>query len=150
MTVLLDLLITQLYSFVPYLQKELISVFDTSYDYSIFSHFLFFHVIYLLVLICLLLFKFEYVKKLYKLGIGMNKKMYGYGYLATILSLMTTIGYYNLMKKYDVSFFLPIYRGISNLTTLFIGVYIFKEKTNLYQLLGSIIIFAGISIMNLK
>ena len=80
---------------------------------------------------------------------NLNKKIYGYGFLATILSLITTLSY-NLMKHYDISYFLPIYRGISNLTTLLIGICLFKEEANMYQIIGAIIVFVGISIMNLK
>ena len=150
MSILLDLGITQLYSFVPYLQKELVASFETSYDYSLFSHFAFYHIVYLLVFILLYIFKYDYVKKLWNVGKNLNKKIYGYGFLATILSLITTLSYYNLMKHYDISYFLPIYRGISNLTTLLIGICLFKEEANMYQIIGAIIVFVGISIMNLK
>jgi len=150
MSILFNLGVSQLYSFVPYLQKELVSSFDTSYDYSLFSHFAFYHVAYLVVLVILYFFRYDYLKKLYNVGKNLDKKIYGYGYLATILSLITTLCYYNLMKHYDVSYFLPIYRGISNLTTLLIGVCLFNEKTNMYQIIGAIIVFIGISIMNLK
>ena len=53
-----------------------------------------------------------------------------------------------LLKKYDVSYFLPIVRAGSSILILIVGYFIYKEKVTTNKLIGFLFIMIGIFIMN--
>lgn len=51
--------------------------------------------------------------------------------------------YLTLLKKYDVSKYLPILKGLSNAMLIIFSIFIFKEKVTLKRILGIVIITLG-------
>lgn len=69
---------------------------------------------------------------------------------AVMLSFISQICYYKLLKITDVSFFIPIIKGVSTLLIVFIAYYLYREKLSLLKTTGILFIILGIYIVNKK
>ena len=55
-----------------------------------------------------------------------------------------------IIKNFNLSYIFPIITGITQILVILAGVFIFKEKINIYGLLGILIIVVGIVLLNIK
>lgn len=58
--------------------------------------------------------------------------------------------YMGLVSKNDLSYLMPVVTGAVYLLTMCASVLIFKERIQCFQLLGSVLILAGLILMNVK
>lgn len=86
-------------------------------------------------------------------GIGSGRFSLTFGYI-TLLGLLCYICsfliYMSLVAKYDLSYIVPLSTGGIYLLTYVASVGIFHEKLNAPRIVGSIVILAGIVLVNWK
>ena len=76
-------------------------------------------------------------------------KIYIQMVIMVFLSFLSAHSTFVLLKKYDVSYFLPMVRGGSSILVLFVSYFIYKESITINKLIGFILIVIGIFIMNI-
>ena len=69
---------------------------------------------------------------------------------AVMLSFISQICYYKLLKTTDITYFIPIIKGVSTLLIVFIAYHLYKEKLSLLKTIGILFIVLGIYIVNKK
>lgn len=55
-----------------------------------------------------------------------------------------------IIKKFDLSYIYPIITGITQVLVVIAGILIFKEKLNIYGIIGVILIILGVIALNVK
>ena len=55
-----------------------------------------------------------------------------------------------LLRRFDVTYYIPFIRGISSILIALIGYYIFKEKFTRAKLLGFVLVIIGMFLINYK
>lgn len=55
-----------------------------------------------------------------------------------------------IIKKFDLSYIYPIITGITQVLVVIAGILIFKEKLNIYGIIGIILIILGVIALNVK
>ena len=55
-----------------------------------------------------------------------------------------------IIKKFDLSYIYPIITGITQVLVVISGILIFKEKLNIYGIIGVILIILGVIALNVK
>ena len=55
-----------------------------------------------------------------------------------------------LIKKFNLSYIMPITAGISQVIIILAGLLMFKEYINIYQVIGIILTILGIVLLNIK
>ena len=68
--------------------------------------------------------------------------------VSVVFSFISAHATVTLLKKYDVSYFLPIVRGGSSVLILIIGYFVFNEAVTFWRVFGFTLIMAGLFIMN--
>jgi multidrug transporter EmrE-like cation transporter len=56
----------------------------------------------------------------------------------------------SIIKDNNLSYIYPIANGLVTILTVLGGIYIFKEKINIIQVIGTILIILGVLLINLK
>ena len=69
--------------------------------------------------------------------------------LGLLLYVLSFFVYMGLVSKNDLSHLVPIVTGIVYLSTLVASVVIFKEAMHGWQIVGSLLIIAGVILMNI-
>ena len=78
----------------------------------------------------------------------MTKKDLFWTIMAVITGMVGSILLLFLIKKDEVSYIIPNIQGIVILLGSLIGYFIFKEKIDIYRIIGIILIFFGIISIN--
>lgn len=115
---------------------------------------LFLHIIYTLFIISFILITFfkdrsmliEFKNKITSL----KPLILASAFLVVILGICSQYGFNNLLKNNDVTFVVPVIRGISSLVILFIGYLIFKEKMTIKKVLGILAVIFGVYLITSK
>ena len=81
----------------------------------------------------------KFPKKLYLLMIGKI-------FLSFISFYCTVV----LLRRFDVTYYIPFIRGLSSIFIAFIGYFIFKEKFTKEKLIGFILVILGLFLINYK
>jgi len=68
--------------------------------------------------------------------------------LAILLSIISQLCYFKLIKTVNVNIFVNTLRGGSALLIFLIGMYAYKEKINLTKIIGIILVLLGIYLIN--
>lgn len=73
----------------------------------------------------------------------------------SILGLICYIGSFLLftfvlVKKFDLTYIMPIVTGISQIIVILAGIFIFKEHLSNYGIIGIILVILGVILMNIK
>lgn len=55
-----------------------------------------------------------------------------------------------IIKKFDLSYIYPIITGITQVLVVIAGILLFKEKLNIYGIVGIILIILGVVFLNIK
>ena len=55
-----------------------------------------------------------------------------------------------LLVSFDLSYIVPVTTGIMQIVVFIIGIFIFKETSNLYSFLGVCLIIVGIFLLSMK
>lgn len=55
-----------------------------------------------------------------------------------------------IIKKFDLSYIYPIITGITQVLVVIAGILLFKEKLNIYGIVGIILIILGVIFLNIK
>ena len=70
------------------------------------------------------------------------------GFIAYVGSFLIYTFY--IIKKFDLSYIYPIITGITQVLVVIAGILIFKEKLNIYGIIGIILIILGVIALNVK
>ena len=77
-----------------------------------------------------------------------NNKLLTYFILSIIFSIVGGFTYYTLLKKYDVSFIIPILKSMSLIIIIIAGYLLFNEKISNNKFLGILLISLGMYLIN--
>ena len=89
-------------------------------------------------------------------SLGINQGIFNCSIsLTSILGLICYIGSFLiftfvLVKKFDLTYLMPIVTGISQIVVILAGVFVFKEHISRYGIIGIISVILGIVLMNIK
>ena len=78
----------------------------------------------------------------------MNSKQIMYQIMASIVTVMSAIVLIKLLEKSNVSFLIPQIQPLIILLTILIGIFFFKEKITLVQMIGCAFIIIGVVLLN--
>jgi small multidrug resistance pump len=67
-----------------------------------------------------------------------------------ILYFCSFIMWTKLLTKFDLSFLVPLTGGICNTALVVLGVLLFHEKLNVYQIIGIAAVIIGVSLLSIK
>ncbi len=70
------------------------------------------------------------------------------GFIAYVGSFLIYTFY--IIKKFDLSYIYPIITGITQVLVVIAGILLFKEKLNIYGIVGIILIILGVIFLNIK
>jgi len=90
------------------------------------------------------------------MSIAMTKGMFNCSMSWTsILGLICYIGSFLLfsfvlVKKYDLTYLMPVITGISQILVIVAGLTIFKEQVSNFGLIGILLVISGIVMLNIK
>lgn len=70
--------------------------------------------------------------------------------LGLTLYVVSFLIYIGLISKNNLSYLIPVTTGAVYLLTLLSSIVVFKEKLQLLQIIGSILVLAGVVLMNVK
>lgn len=70
------------------------------------------------------------------------------GFIAYVGSFLIYTFY--IIKKFDLSYIYPIITGITQVLVVIAGILLFKEKLNIYGIVGIILIILGVIFLNFK
>ena len=77
-------------------------------------------------------------------------KLYLYMIIAIFFKFISFYCTVILLRKFDVTYYIPFIRGISSILIALIGYYIFKEKFTKEKLIGFIFVIIGLFLINYK
>ena len=69
--------------------------------------------------------------------------------LLAFINLISSFSYYNLLKKHNITYIIPILRAVSTILITIIGYYYFQESLNKNKIIGIGIIMAGVYTLNI-
>lgn len=69
------------------------------------------------------------------------------GFLCYIISFLL---WQKLLVKFDLSYIVPITTGIIQIIIVIIGIFLFKENINIYNIIGILVIIIGIALLSIK
>lgn len=139
--ILILIIFTLINGFKPYMKKQLIKN-KTPLQFEIFYSYAFMIPIILLTIYLGFTGQLDFVEKL-------DSTDYTYISILSIAGLITSIIYYNLLSKSDISYISPLLSSLSILSILFTGHFLYKKNITIYNWIGAICICIGIIILNL-
>jgi drug/metabolite transporter (DMT)-like permease len=71
-------------------------------------------------------------------------------FLVVVLGISAQYGFNSLLKNNDVTYVVPIIRGVSSLLILSIGYFIFAEKMTIKKVLGILAVISGVYLISSK
>ena len=126
----------------PFLGKSL-TQYISNKDIILLYHFIY-HLFILAFCGYILLFRKNNATIFFKKIKGIPKYMYIILCLAILLSIISQLCYFKLIKTVNVNIFVNTLRGGSALLIFLIGMYAYKEKINLTKIIGIILVLLGI------
>lgn len=130
----------------PFLGKSL-TQYISNKDIILLYHFIY-HLFILAFCGYILLFKKNNATIFLKKIKGVPKYMYIILCLAILLSIISQLCYFKLIKTVNVNIFVNTLRGGSALLIFLIGMYAYKEKINLTKIIGILLVLLGIYLIN--
>lgn len=130
----------------PFLGKSL-TKYISNKDIIILYHFIY-HLFILAFCSYILLFKKNNADKFLKKIKTIPTYMYVILFLAILLSIISQLCYFKIIKTANVNIFINTLRGGSALLIFIIGIYAYKEKINLTKIIGILLILLGIYLVN--
>ena len=140
------LLFIVIFSFVlnPFMKKRA-AISLNSEEFLIFNH---------VLVSCLLIFFTGYLLINKKIDLFFLKKLKRkelyWSFLASIVGIMGSIAFINLIKNEDITFIIPNIQPIVLILTGIFGALIFKENMSKYKILGILLIVFGSTIINVE
>jgi len=145
-TIILFLIMTISWSLPYFLMKDL-SNYLSKYEIIILSHIVW-HVFILLFMFYIWIFNrpkanlfINNVKKL-------PNKYKSFLFIVTIIGFMSQLSYLTLHKTNNISKLVPMLNGLSNIATILIAYFLYKEKLTFIKIIGIFLILTGIYIIN--
>lgn len=128
----------------PFMKKQVASKMSSS-EYMIFNHCLcsLIIIIYLLYLLKTKNFSINSIKLLSKKDIGIS-------IAAAITTVMATIFLISLLKNNDASYVIPHVQPVVIVFTMLLGYFVYNENITFTKGLGTVMIVAGLFLMNSK
>ena len=68
--------------------------------------------------------------------------------IVTIIGFMSQLSYLTLHKTNNISKLVPMLNGLSNIATILIAYFIYKEKLTFIKIIGIFLILTGVYIVN--
>jgi drug/metabolite transporter (DMT)-like permease len=145
-TIILFLIMTISWSLPYFLMKDL-SSYLSKYEIIVLSHFVW-HVFILLFMLYIWIFYrpkaslfINNVKKL-------PNKYKSFLIIVTIIGFISQLSYLTLHKTNNISKLVAMLNGLSNIATILIAYFIYKEKITVVKIIGIFLILIGIYIIN--
>ena len=140
------LLLIVIISFVlnPFMKKKA-AISLNSEEFLIFNHAL---VSFLLIFFILYLIKKKKIEPYFLKKI--NSKEFYWSVLASIIGIIGSIAFINLLKNEDVTFILPNIQPLVLVLTVVLGGFLFGENISKYKILGILLIIIGCLIINME
>ena len=127
----------------PFLKKRSVGDLSSS-EYIVFNHC--FVSIFILLYFLYLLFnnKCNIISKI------KNKqfKELSYGFLAAVVTFVSSIVLINLLKRENASYLIPHIQPVVIILTLLFGYFLFNENLNSKQIIGRLLVVSGLFVIN--
>ena len=127
----------------PFLKKRSVGDLSSS-EYIVFNHC--FVSIFILLYFLYLLFnnKCNIISKI------KNKqfKELSYGFLAAVVTFISSIVLINLLKRENASYLIPHIQPVVIILTLLFGYFLFNENLNSKQIIGGLLVVSGLFVIN--
>jgi multidrug transporter EmrE-like cation transporter len=131
---------------IPFFWIKELTNYYSNYEMLIVTH-LCYHLLIFPAIIYLLLVKPNYINNFLEKSRNLPTKIIITTLLIAVFGIISQLFYFKLLKFYDVSFLIPIFRGVSAILILIIGYTFYKETLNLTKIIGIITILFGINIL---
>ena len=79
-----------------------------------------------------------------------NRKELYWSFFASIVGIMGSIAFINLLKNEDITFIIPNIQPIVLILTALFGALIFRENMSQYKILGILLIVIGSTVINVE
>ena len=79
-----------------------------------------------------------------------NRKELYWSFFASIVGIMGSIAFINLLKNEDIKFIIPNIQPIFLILTALFGALIFRENMSQYKILGILLIVIGSTVINVE
>jgi drug/metabolite transporter (DMT)-like permease len=140
-------IISLTWSVYGYIYKELLKYLDNIEIKTL--YFIFFEIIVVSFILYALVFNRKMINNFSNnLHAISAPLLFGAIFIAS-MDIIASFSYYNLLKKYNVVYVIPILRAISTILIALIGYYYFKESLNRNKIMGIGIIILGVYILTI-
>lgn len=134
------------WSIYSYIYKDLIKYFNNIEIKTL--YFIIYEIILVILFLYVLLFNRDVIK-----NFSTNIQSISWGLIAVIiislLDIISSFAYYNLLNHYDITHLIPLLRGFSTILIACIGYVLFKEILSKKSIIGIITIIIGIYVINM-
>lgn len=144
--IILFLIITLSWSLPHFLMKDL-SNYLSKYEILVLYHFLWHIMILLFILYVWMFYRSKanlFINNVKKLP----NKYKSFLFIVIIIGFISQLSYLTLHKTYNISKLIPILNGLSNIATVLIAYFIYKEELTFVKIIGIFMILTGIYIVN--
>jgi len=145
-TIILFLIMTISWSLPYFLMKDL-SSYLSKYEIIVLSHFVW-HVFILLFMLYIWIFYRSKASLFINNVKKLPNKYKSFLIIVTIIGFISQLSYLTLHKTNNISKLVPMLNGLSNIATILIAYFIYKEKITVVKIIGIFLILIGIYIIN--
>lgn len=132
----------------PLLQKILLKNL-TQEELMLMMHFAY-NCIFILYFIFLYFWHQDRYKTMVHKWKNLKINLRGMMFIIAIIGIITALCYYTLVKKYEISYIIPLIRALSNLLILPFGFFFLHESMTISKIFGVSFIVSGIYLLNRK
>jgi len=145
-TIILFFIMTISWSLPYFLMKDL-SNYISKYEIIVLSHFVW-HIFILLFMLYIWIFNRSKASLFINNVKKLPNKYKSFLIIVTIIGFISQLSYLTLHKTNNISKLVPILNGLSNIATILIAYFIYKEKITVVKIIGIFLILIGIYIIN--
>ena len=145
-TIILFLIMTISWSLPYFLMKDL-SNYLSKYEIIVLSHFVW-HVFILLFMLYIWIFNRRKASLFINNVKKLPNKYKSFLIIVTIIGFMSQLSYLSLHKTNNISKLVPMLNGLSNIATILIAYFIYKEKLTFVKIIGILLVMLGIYLIN--
>ena len=131
----------------PYFLMKDLSSYLSKYEIIVLSHFVW-HVFILLFMLYIWIFYRSKASLFINNVKKLPNKYKSFLIIVTIIGFISQLSYLTLHKTNNISKLVPMLNGLSNIATILIAYFIYKEKITVVKIIGIFLILIGIYIIN--
>ena len=131
----------------PYFLMKDLSNYLSKYEIIVLSHFVW-HVFILLFMLYIWIFNRRKASLFINNVKKLPNKYKSFLIIVTIIGFMSQLSYLSLHKTNNISKLVPMLNGLSNIATILIAYFIYKEKLTFVKIIGILLVMLGIYLIN--